>query len=133
MAPENVSSPPAVVRQAAFGDGARCALFLFEGANVDTKGKYAITVIGIFLLAFFNEMIRSVPSPTRLLCSVAVALIHKVSSATSSPSFLVATDIAASSQQPHLGGAAESQELLHGWCRREYWATKSQSSLNTVR
>ncbi|CAN0065670.1 unnamed protein product [Ascophyllum nodosum] len=44
--------------QSASGADATCVLFLFQNAVVDTKTKYAIAVIGVFCMAFANEMIR---------------------------------------------------------------------------
>ena len=35
-----------------------CVLFLFEGAAVDTRTKYAFAVLGAFAMGFANDMIR---------------------------------------------------------------------------
>lgn len=35
-----------------------CVLWLFEGAGVTSEGKYAGAIIGTFVLAFANEMLR---------------------------------------------------------------------------
>jgi Ctr copper transporter family len=40
-----------------FSNGS-CVLWLFEGAVLDTAGKYIAALIGTFLLAFLNEFIR---------------------------------------------------------------------------
>ncbi|CAN0390761.1 unnamed protein product [Pylaiella littoralis] len=44
--------------QAAVTDSVSCVLFLFEGAVVDSKTKYAFAAIGVFLMGFAVEMIR---------------------------------------------------------------------------
>eukprot|EP00903_Cladosiphon_okamuranus_P010730 g10142.t1 len=44
--------------QAATSASVRCILFLFEGAGVDTKTKYAFAALGAFAMGFTNEMIR---------------------------------------------------------------------------
>ncbi|CAB1099913.1 unnamed protein product [Ectocarpus sp. CCAP 1310/34] len=44
--------------QAATSASVNCILFLFEGAGVDTKTKYAFAALGAFCMGFANEMIR---------------------------------------------------------------------------
>eukprot|EP00752_Nemacystus_decipiens_P009703 g8666.t1 len=44
--------------QAATSASVNCILFLFEGAGVDTKTKYAFAALGAFAMGFANEMIR---------------------------------------------------------------------------
>lgn len=68
-------------RQAATTASVRCILFLFEGAGVDTKTKYAFAAIGAFLMAFGNEMIRRVllwlyMSTTLVFCDNLMACGH---------------------------------------------------------
>jgi Ctr copper transporter family len=43
--------------RSSFSNGS-CVLWLFEGAVLDTAGKYVAALIGTFLLAFLNETIR---------------------------------------------------------------------------
>lgn len=44
--------------QAASSESARCVLFLFEGAVVDSATKYAFAVMGAFAIGFATEIIR---------------------------------------------------------------------------
>ncbi|CAM9253686.1 unnamed protein product [Ectocarpus sp. 8 AP-2014] len=44
--------------QSATSASVNCILFLFEGAGVDTKTKYAFAALGAFCMGFANEMIR---------------------------------------------------------------------------
>lgn len=53
--------------QAATSASVRCILFLFEGAGVDTKTKYAFAALGAFTMGFTNEMIRWVGYSSLLL------------------------------------------------------------------
>ena len=38
--------------------GNTCVLFLFQGAAVDTATKYAFAILGVFVIAFLNEILR---------------------------------------------------------------------------